>query len=411
MFVSKLKDKRVYLPLVILVTCVAVFAVLKGMRKPPEEKTAEVVAPLVKVEPIQFEAMQLTVASQGLVMPKFQTQLVAQVGGVVSYIAPEFVRGGFVKKGQILAQIEDADYQAYVLEAKAALISARAGLQQEEALGAVARDEWSRIKNRTPTALSLREPQLAQEQARVKAAEAALARAEKNLERTRIRAPFHALVEAREVALGTFLNPGAAVGEVLSISEAEIRLPVADNQLQYLQDQGVGTEVVLKGQLEGEPAEWVARIIRTEGVIDEQSRMAYLVAQVINPYGLAVPSESDAVLNQETHHPLRYGSYVRAEIQGMALEKAALIPRHLVVEGKVPVLSPDNKLQFKKVTTLRDQGAKVVVIDGVEHQDQLIVSALQYPVEGMALRLPATEKTAPSGGQAADETVVAELAK
>ncbi|UTA46818.1 efflux RND transporter periplasmic adaptor subunit [Simiduia sp. 21SJ11W-1] len=410
MQLSKLKEKRVYLPFVIFAVCIALFVVLKSMKKPPEEKTAESVAPLVKVEPISFQPLQLSVTSQGLVKPKFNTQLVAQVGGAVAFIAPEFVRGGFVKKGQVLAQIEDADYQALVLEARAALISARASLQQEEALGAVARDEWSRIKNRKPTALSLREPQLAQEQARVKAAEAALARAEKNLERTRIRAPFHALVEARDIGLGTYLNPGAPVGQVLSVSEAEIRLPVADNQLQFLENQGVGTEVLLKGQLEGEASEWVAKVIRTEGVIDDKSRMAYLVAQVLNPYGLAVPSEDDSALDQETHHPLRFGSYVRAEIQGISLPKAALIPRHLVTDGKVPVLSKDNTLQFKPVTTVRDQGVKVVVVDGVEDQDQLIVSALQYPVEGMALRLPATKTAAGGSGDAEAGGAVAELA-
>nr|WP_281368207.1 efflux RND transporter periplasmic adaptor subunit [Simiduia aestuariiviva] len=379
------------------------------MEKPPEEKVADDVAPLVKVEPIRFEPMQLSVTSQGLVKPKFNTQLVAQVSGAVTFIAPEFVRGGFVKKGQILAQIEAADYQSLVLEAKAALLSARASLQQEEALSAVAKDEWSRIKNRKPTALSLREPQLAQEQARVNAAEAALARAEKNLERTRIRAPFHALVETRDIGMGSYVNPGAPIAKVLSVSEAEIRLPVADNELKFLEQQGVGAEVVLRGQLEGEPAEWKARIIRTEGVIDEKSRMAYLVAQVLNPYGLAAPSEGDAPLDQKTHHALRFGSYVRADIKGMSLPKAALIPRHLVVEGQVPVLNSESKLQFKKVTTLRDQGVKVVVIDGVQDQDQLIVSALQYPVEGMTLRLPAV-KSAPGSGPEG-ETVVAELAK
>ena len=388
MFISKFKDKRVYLPIIILLASFMVLAILIVFKPAPEEKEVEQLAPLVKVEPITFDSMQLEVDSHGLVKPKFQTQLVAQVGGEVSFVAPEFVRGGFVKKGQLLARINDSDYKAFVIEAQAALLSAKAGLQQEEALGAVAKDEWSRIKNRKPTALSLREPQLAQEQARVKAAEAALARAESNLLRTEIRAPFHALVDARDVALGTYVNPGSAIGEVFSVSEAEIRLPVSDSQLQFLAGDGVGSEVELRGQLAGQETTWQAKIVRTEGVIDTQSRMAYLVAQLINPYGLTVPNESDLQLSQETSHPLKFGSYVQASVKGIVIPRAALVPRHLITDGRVPVFNQDEKLHLKPVTWLREQGTMVVVVDGIDETDQLIVSALQYPVEGMALRLP-----------------------
>jgi len=387
-FINKFKDKRVYLPIVILLASLLAMVALIALKKAPEEKELEQLAPLVKVEPIQFESMQLEVDSHGLVKPKYQTQLVAQVGGEISFVAPEFVRGGFVIKGQVLARIKDSDYKAFVIEAQAALLSAQAGLQQEEALGAVAKDEWSRIKDRKPTALSLRLPQLAQEQARVKAAEAALARAESNLARTEIRAPFHALIDARNVGLGTYVNPGSNVGEVFSVSEAEIRLPVADSQLQFLVNGGVGSEVELTGELAGKSTSWQAKIVRTEGVIDAQSRMAYLVAQLVNPYGLQVPSETDAKLSQTTTHPLKFGSYVQASVKGIVVPKAALLPRHLMSDGRVPVLTDDNKLSLKKITLLREQGTMIVITDGVSDNDQLIVSALQYPVEGMALRLP-----------------------
>lgn len=387
MFITILKDKRVYLPIAILAACVLVAAVLVSLRKPPEEKEAVQVAPLVKVETVQFAPMQLEVSSHGLVTPKYQTTLVAQVGGAISVIAPEFVRGGFVKKGQILARIEDSDYQAYVVEARAALLSARAGLEQEEALSAVARDEWSRIKDRKPTALSLRKPQLAQEQARVNAAEAALARAEKNLERTTIRAPYHGLVAARNVGLGSYANPGSVLGELLSVSQAEVRLPVADNQLQFLLDRGVGADAELMGNLEGVETRWAARIVRSEGVIDDQSRMAYLVAEVTNPYGLQIPNDTDPTINQSTSHPLRFGSYVQVVIKGINVAKATLVPRYLVKDGRVPVLNAERKLAFKKVESIREQGTDMVIVDGLADQDLVIVSALQYPVDGMALRL------------------------
>lgn len=376
------RKTKIILPIVILAAGVAIFFALMSMKKPPEEKEQVDNTPIVAVEEISVAPLTLEVGSYGVVHPKYETELVAQVSGQIVSLSPTFVRGGFVKAGQLLARIDPSDYQAALIDAEANLASAKASLKEEVARGKVAEDEWSRISNASPTELSLRKPQLAQEQARVKAAEASVLRAKRNLERTYIKAPYDAMIEQRTVGLGSFVSTGSRLGKVLGTELAEVRLPVADNQLQFLVERGTNASVKLIGTFAGQEKIWSANIARSEGVVDDKSRMSYLVAEVKDPYRLHAS-------NEET--PLRFGSYVNAQIIGKQLAKAASIPRHLLNKGKVALLNSESKLQFVKVDIVRQDGANVIVSDGLSTGDKLIVSALDYPVDGMKLALPSAE--------------------
>lgn len=376
------RKTKIILPIVILIAGVAVFFALMSMKKPPEEKEQVDNTPIVAVEEISVAPLTLKVGSYGVVKPKYETELIAQVSGQIVSLSPTFVRGGFVKEGQQLARIDPSDYQAALIDAEANLASAKASLKEEVARGKVAEDEWSRISNASPTELSLRKPQLAQEQARVKAAEASVLRAKRNLERTYIKAPYDAMIEQRAVGLGSFVSTGSRLGKVLGTEIAEVRLPVADNQLQFLVERGTQASVNLIGTFAGQETKWSARIARSEGVVDDKSRMSYLVAEIKDPYMLDVSSGNT---------PLRFGSYVNAQIIGKQLEKAASVPRHLLNNGKVALLNSESKLQFVQVDIVRQDGANVIISNGLSSGDKLIVSALDYPVDGMKLALATAE--------------------
>jgi hypothetical protein len=106
--------------------------------------------------------------------------------------------------------------------------------------------------------------------------------------------------------------------------------------------------------------------------------MSYLVAEINDPYLLNSASDSNEV-------PLRFGSYVNAKIMGYDINQAALVPRYLVVNGKVALLDNESKLHYAVIDIVRQQGSDVIVTDGLQDGDQLIVSALDYPVDGMKL--------------------------
>ncbi len=376
--------KQIIIPIVILAAGIAAMAVFSSMKKPPEEKAEVDNTPIVAVSDISVTPMTLEVNSYGMVTPKYETELIAQVNGEIVELSDTFLRGGFVKKNQLLARIDPNDYQAALIDAQASMATARAALEKEVAQGKVAEREWKQITDTSPTELSLRKPQLAQELARVKAAQASVLRAERNLERTEIRAPYDAMINSRNIGLGSFVGVGTKIGHVLATATAEIRLPVADNQLEFLANQGVNAKVNLFGKYAGKDTQWSATIKRNEGVIDNKSRMGYLVAELNDPYQLNNNTEKEIT-------PLRFGSYVNAKIVGNNIAQATSVPRHLVVNGKVAILDSDSRLHYVVIDIVRQQGSNVIVANGLLEGDRLIVSALDYPVNGMKLALVGDE--------------------
>ncbi len=386
--------KQIILPIVIIALGVLGFIAFQSMKKPPEEKPEVDNTPIVTVETINVAPVTLKVSSYGVVKPKYETELVAQVSGEIVELSPLFVRGGFVKKNQLLAQIDPNDYKAALIDAEANMASARASLEQERAQGKVAENEWKTITDSSPTELSLRKPQLAQEIARVKSAQASVLRAKRNLERTEIRAPYDAMIESRIIGLGSFVGTGSKVGKLLGTATAEIRLPVADNQLGFLKANGVNSDVLLEGTYSGNTKTWQAKIIRSEGVIDSTSRMSYLVAEISDPYVL---------IEKSNETPIRFGSYVNAKILGLDIANATSVPRHLVNKGRVAILDNESKLHYSALTIVRQDGRNVIVSGGLSDGDQLITSALDYPIDGMKLAL-ITDKQELNSDDKADET-------
>ena len=210
-----------------------------------------------------------------MVKPKYSTELVAQVSGQVISLSDKFVKGGFVNEGEVLARIDPNDYEAALIEAEASLAQASSDLEIEQAQAKVAKAQWQQITEsaieKIPSELYLRKPQLAEKLARFKAAQAAVKRAKRNLERTYIRAPYDAIVASREISLGSVVNPGNGFGTLNSVSVAEIRLPVADKELQYLPQQGVGTKVTLSAEVAGKAVSWQGTVVRSEGVMTKEA--------------------------------------------------------------------------------------------------------------------------------------------
>ncbi|KAF7787336.1 hypothetical protein PRUB_a4538 [Pseudoalteromonas rubra] len=373
--------KQILLPVAVLLGGLATAFAFSAMKQPPEEKPEKVIHPLVEVQPIDMAPMQLLVDSYGLVTPKYSTELVAQVSGQLIELSDKFVKGGFVHQGETLARIDPNDYEAALIEAEASLAQAHSALEIEQAQAHVAKTEWQRIKDNAhstiPSELYLRKPQLAEKLARFKAAQASVKRAKRNLERTYIKAPYDAIITNRSLSLGSVVNPGSTLGVLNAISVAEIRLPVADHELRYLHNNGLDASVTLSAKVAGQTVSWQGTIVRSEGVVDNKSRMTYLVAQVAAPYDS--PSQ-----------PLRFGTYLNAQIEGVSVSNAVRIPRHLIREGKVALLDQNQQLTFKPVTIIREVDGYAVATEGLSDGQQLITSALEYPTEGMQLRLDAS---------------------
>ncbi|PKG38732.1 efflux RND transporter periplasmic adaptor subunit [Psychromonas sp. Urea-02u-13] len=376
-----MNKKQFLLPLVILLISAGAYWGALQLKKPPVEKEVVDNTPLVTVQVIEASSIDFAVGSYGVVKSQFETDLVAQVSGEIRYLSKKFVRGGFVKKGEILAKIDANDYQAALIDAQANIASAEAALVLEIANANVAKEQWRKIKGSKPTSLSLREPQVAQEKARLLSSQAGLKRAKRNVERTIIRAPYDALIHTRLISLGSYASIGTALGQVLSTDIAELRLPVADSEMQYLMNSGDNAKVILDATISGVKQTWSGVVVRNEGVIDARSHMNYLVVQVKDPYQLR---SKDA-------EKLRFGTYVTARISGKKIDNVSVINQHLITNSQVAIVNKQGLLHFQAINIARVLDGKAYVNKGLSDGMQVITSALDYPIEGMPLLIK--EKT------------------
>jgi RND family efflux transporter MFP subunit len=394
---------KVIMPFAILVVGgVIAVAMVKSRAPVPTRPTVEY-APLVRVVEVQPEAHRLKVHTQGTVKARTETNLVAEVSGTIIRVSRGFNSGGFFEKGDVLLEIDASDYRVAVATAQGSVAQAKVRLETEAAQGEVAREEWAQLGTGGESPLATRELQLQEAQAALAAAEAMLEKARRDLARTKVRAPFAGRIRAKLADLGQYVAPGVPVASVYSVDFAEVRLPVPDSDLAFLDlpvdyrgaaAQEPGPEVVLYADFAGQRHSWIGRIVRVEGEIDRASRMVHVVAQVEDPYG---KHGGDDPL------PLAVGMFVEAEIMGSLAAEAITVPRTALRGDRVLVVDGEDRLRFRDVDVLRVERGYAVIVGGLNAGDRVCVSTLEAVSDGMKVR-PAS---APAGAAGAEGTATA----
>ena len=378
---------KVFLPLAVV--AVAGFTALTIIRNRPEVETQplRIEPPGVRIHVAELEDVRLSVTSQATVRPRTETQLVPEISGRVTSVAPSFAEGGFFDAGDVLVTIDPFDYEQAVVSARSQLAQSRLRLAQEEAEAEVARREWQELGLGDPRELTLREPQLEDARAAVAAAEANLLRAQRDLERAEITAPYAGRVRYKNVDVGQFVTVGNAVATIYAVDVAEIRLPLPDDQLAYLDlplsfrgtRNRPGPRVTVRTTFAGATYTWDGRVVRTESEIDPVSRMVHVVAEVRDPY---LPG------TDPNRPPLAVGMYVEAEIEGREFDQVVVLPR-AAMRGQVQVLviDADSRVRFRDVEILRSTIESVFVSGGLAQGERVVVSTIDSPTEGMLVQV------------------------
>ena len=377
----KLKKRAFIPPLIILVAIL--LAVLASMAaKPPEKKQQQKPAVMVEVKEVKARDMTFLVDSQGSATPKYSTTLLAEVSGQIVDVADKYNAGGFFKKGETLLQIDPSDYKVAVQQARAQLLQAQAALEEEKARARVAEEEWSQFTEGEAPALGLRKPQLASALAALESAEANLAMAERNLERTTIKAPYDSVLRSKQADLGQFVGAGTQIATLFGTEVAEIRLPLSDLDVTYLnlpEESQTEPKVLLESQVSGVDTQWLGKLVRTEGVLDEASRVIYGVVQVEDPYNL----------NGQTHdEPLRFGRFVQAQVEGQQVTGVMEVPTYAInPDGTVWTVADERKLQKREIEVIRTQANTSIVSEGLKEGDLVVLTQLKNALNGMKVRL------------------------
>jgi len=379
-----LPHPKALLPVLALAVGAILAVLIVASSDPPASQQPDAPVPLVRVVTVQPETVQLRVRTHGTVEPRTESELIPQVSGPVVWVSPALVSGGFFEEGEPLLRIDARDYEASLESARASL--ARRRSEHDRAKKQHARQ--SRLKGRdaaSESAFDDADNALRVAVASSRDARAALGKAERDLARCELLAPFTGRVRSEQVDVGQFLNRGQSIARIYAIDFAEVRLPIPDDDLAFIdlplvnrielgeQKQPI---VELSARFAGANRTWQGRVVRTEGEIDPRSRMIHAVARVEKPYEQA-----------EGHPPLAVGLFVDAEILGHEAEDVVVIPRSAVYTGDlVHVVDAEDRLRIRPIEVLRREQDRAVVSAGLGAGERVAVSRLAIPVEGMQVR-------------------------
>jgi RND family efflux transporter MFP subunit len=382
------RNKQVFFSIVMLAGSVVITTILYLNR--PATIIEEPVRTIVTVDVTEVvkQNLRIPIQAQGTVTPLQETSVMSEVNGRIIEVSPSFIVGGLVSKDDVLLRIDPRNYETSLLRAEASVKSAQSNLAQETGRAKVAEQEWKKTprgKQRTQASkdLYLRKPQLDQALAQMLAAQADLNTARDNLERTSIRAPYDALIRTKHSELGQFVAAGTPLADLFSVEYAQVRLPIPQNKLEYLELPELGTmqngsPIDLYTEVGGQVKHWNAYLHHTEGVFDARSRVLFSVARIEDPYGLQHPHSE----------PLRIGTFVNASIQGKELLDIVRLPRYIIRAGNnVWVIDETGLLRTRSVTLLRTGGDFVYVSAGLNDGELVSLTTLDNSFEGAQVRI------------------------
>ncbi|MFN2427820.1 MAG: efflux RND transporter periplasmic adaptor subunit, partial [Candidatus Binatia bacterium] len=222
----------------------------------------------------------------------------------------------------------------------------------------------------------------------------------KELERTAVRAPFDGRVRTEDVDVGQFVSRGEILARIYSTDVAEIRLPLDDGDLAFLDlsmawrdanEDRPGPVVVVHADFAGHRWQWKGRIVRTEGQIDPATHVIHAVASVEDPYGRG---------ENPARPPLAAGLFVEADITGRTAVGVVSLPRAAMRgDSRVLVVDGEDRLRSRKVKVLRREAERVIVSEGLAAGERVCISPLEVAVDGMRVRVAEEPAAADAVGQ------------
>jgi len=325
---------------------------------------------------------------QGPVMPAQKVTLSPQVSGLIVTLSPDVIPGGIVSSGQMLLGIDASDYRLALQQRQSDLARARLNLALERGSQVIAKQEYEMLGEEIleqDRALVLREPHLAEAQAALESAQAAVSRAELELGRCEVASPFNAVVQNKQIDLGTRVSPGSNLVSLAGTDEYWIEASVPGYKLQWIDIPSRGEHVGSRVKIY-DPATWGSgqfregQVIRLLSDIDPGGAMARLLVSVKDPLALLPENKGQPVL--------LLGALVDVEIQGDILESVIPLQREWLRDGTfVWVLTEDSTLEIQRVTMSFRGEEQVCVVEGLEDGQQIVLTDIAAPVEGMPLVL------------------------
>ncbi len=342
--------------------------------------------PIVECKPLERGQHRVILDALGTVVPARQIVAQSRVGGEIVELHPNWIEGGRIGKGEQLVRIDPADYEIALQQAKAELAQAESDALLEKGRQDVARQEWQMLgdgveASESDRQLALRVPQQTATEARISAARARVARAQLDLDRTTVRAPFNAVVLQRHANLGDQATAQAKLATLVDTDCYHVRVSVPVDELKWVTwptdtTDGSAAEIrfqdgsLCKGNVTG----------RLED-LETNGRMARLLVEIREP------------LTQNA--PVLINSFVRVRIAGSSVNDVYVIDRTAYRDGSAIWLATrENTLRILPVFPIWSGPDEIVFRADVAEDERLITTSLGVAIDGMALRVLGEEEEA-----------------
>lgn len=342
---------------------------------------------LVQVTEAEQGDFTPTISATGTVVPSQEIMISPQVNGQVIERSPNFTPGGYVEKGEVILQIDPSDYETALTQAQSDLRQAKSELQRELGLQQAAQREYELLEDSLSPAnraLVLREPQLESVRAQVEAAESNVKRAELDLERTSIRAPFSGHVLARNVNVGSLVSPGQNLGQLVGMNSYWVETTVPVSKLSWLSFQNEqsenGSPVKVRNRTAWLPDEYRSGYLYSRlGSLENETRMARVLVEVPDP--LARQTENAG------QPELIIGSFLQVEMQAQTLENIVRVNRDHLRQNQTLWVMENDTLSIRDINIRFQDEEYAYISEGIEGDEQIVTTNLATVSNGAPLRL------------------------
>lgn len=379
---------RIVLPVVILAAALAIAVRLvntapKPGKRPPTERVS-----IVEIQTLAKTKERILLHTSGTVIPRRAVTLQPRAAGPVIAVAPHFIPGGRFAAGEVMLEIDPADYALAVTNRLAGLIKAQYDLTVEQGMQDLALHEWSAMQQLSATRtftdrerqLALREPHLRLARSNLVAAEALLAQARLDLERTKVRAPFNAIMRAQYVNVGAQVSVQTPLADLVDTDAYWVHIALPAGEVRWVtpaDERGtpgsaVAVSAVLGDRVDGT---WRGTMLRKLPDLETAGRQALFLAEIPHPNQ---PDEGSGALT--------LGAYVRVSIEGPELDNVFSIPRRALHEdSSVWLMNADHRLEIRPVEIIWRDDARALARSGLAEGETLVLTDINTPLSGMLL--------------------------
>ncbi len=309
----------------------------------------------------------------------------AQVTGYI--MRQGYQEGAFVKKGQLLFEIDQRPFQAALDQAEGQLAQAKAALANAQAVQG--RTELD-VNRYTPLAKEQAASQqdldnavqnnmaakatVATAQAQIKTAEAAVETARINLDFTRLCAPIDGIAGQAQLQVGALVNPSS--GAVTSVSTVDpIKVYFTVSESEYLDwNRRFPTETTREAARKSLHLE----LILADGTTYTHEGTVYFADRQVNESTGAIRI---AGLFPNPGNILRPGGYGRVRTAKNVQKDALLVPQRAVSElqggYQVAVVDGENKVSIRSVKVGDRVGTQWIVAEGLKPGERVVVEGVQ----------------------------------